>query len=125
MKPYRGGKMANGSRKSRLMPVVTFWPITKRCLDERQRRDCGRVRAQDPRPEAQAQHARRRQDRGALIVVEAAFRPDQEADAAFLGRVGERIERARLVRFLVAEDEQALSRPALERLTERLDGRNL
>src|ERR1700734_3714554 len=93
----------------------TFWPIAKHGLDKSQRRDCGRIRAQDARAQAQAQHARRRKDRGAFGVVESAFRPNQEADAAIRARIGEGVERARLLRLLVAENEKALGGPTLER----------
>src|SRR6202021_3679022 len=83
----------NGERASewRLMSVVAFWPIAERRLDKRQRRHRGRVRAQDARPEAQAQYARRREDRGALVVVETAFRPDEQANAAVRARHCERV----------------------------------
>src|ERR1700722_3643723 len=109
----------------KLMPGVSFRPIAKRRLDQRQRRDCGCVRAQDARSEAEEQNTRRREDRGALVVVEAAFRPDQEAAAAARARASERVERARLLRLFVAKYEEPLRRPALKRFGKGFDRRNL
>ena len=64
------------------------------------------------------------QDRRALVLVEAAFRPDQEADAAVRAGARQRIEWARLFGLLVAEHQQPPGRPALERLGKRLDRRD-
>src|SRR5271166_2126997 len=110
MKPDRGGKMAGAAqgRKSRPVVAPSSRPIAERGLDERQRRHRRRIGAQDSRAEAQAQHARNGEDRGPLVVVEAAFGADEEADAVLRADFAERVERARLRRLLVAEREETL-----------------
>src|SRR6202044_3859850 len=79
-----------------------------------------RISAQDSRAEAQAQHARTGENRGPLVVVEAAFGADEEPDAVLRANLAQRVERARLRRLLVAEDDEPLVRPAAKRLFERL-----
>src|SRR5271170_2593605 len=123
MEPDRGGKMAGAApeaQKSGPAATPSFRPITERGLDERQRRHRRRIGAQDSRAEAQAQHARNGEDRGPLVVVEAAFGADEEADAVLRADFAERVERARLRRLLVAEREETLGRPLRERLFKRL-----
>src|SRR5208283_199302 len=123
MKPDRGGKMAGwaaAAPKSEPVAAAPLWPIAERGLDERQRRHRRRIRAQDSRAEAQAQNARTSEDRGPLVVVEAAFGADEKADAVLRADFAQRVERARLRRLLVAEDDEPLGRPMRERLFERL-----
>src|SRR5580698_579409 len=109
----------------KLTPGVSFWPIAQGGLDERQRRHRGRVGSKDARAQVQVKNARRREDCGALVVVETTLRTDKEADAAVRARAFERMERTAQFRLLVAEDEQPLGRPAFERFRKGLYGRDL
>src|ERR1700687_5338851 len=105
--------------------VLNLTPIPKSRLNQRERRDGGGVGAQDARSEAEAQHARLPQDRGPLAFVESALRANQQPDALGRRRGSQRLERIRLRRLLVAEDERALGGPARERRVKRLRRRDL
>src|SRR4051812_21092068 len=78
------GKGLNGSwlvLGSGSMPLTRSGPVAKRRLYQRQGRDAGGVRSQDPRPEAEPQRMRLAQQRFALLLGKAAFGSDQHVDA--------------------------------------------
>src|ERR1700691_3410979 len=105
MEPDRGGKMAGAApeaQKSGPAATPSFPPIAERGLDEGQRPPRRRIGAQDSRAEAQAQDPRTSENRGPLVVVEAAFGADEEPDAVLGANLAQRVERARLRRLLVA-----------------------